>query len=344
MNLWSQIKRTWFQAQIKQAIAISIQFEHERHSTHKRRSYIIFTKGSHPQAYISHNYQEHNYTSHEHHKQSHNLISSISWWSKHMREAHLYDIWYKCSLWYKDATRKHDMIHKWEFNMHMYINPPNRGSKGENDSKLSLQTRKYILSKGLVRISASCFSVGTWMRCMFPFSALSLRKWYLTSICFVLEWSMGFLATLMALVLSHMTGTWEDSSPKSLNFCSRLGDTRLFARRQRDKWRTQKLASIRSWFPIDSTPCKVSIQKTKKQKGWGRREPKTKLRSVSKIPEDLLDGLPMWSPRWCLWNECIETQKTRWLATSPSSTRGSRSCSATPSGPRAPRPHPCRVL
>jgi hypothetical protein len=45
------------------------------------------------------------------------------------------------------------------------------------------------------------------MRSMFPFSTLSLRKWYLTSICLVLEWSMGFLATLMALVLSHMRGT-----------------------------------------------------------------------------------------------------------------------------------------
>jgi hypothetical protein len=33
----------------------------------------------------------------------------------------------------------------------------------------------------------------------------------------VLEWSTGFLATLMALVLSHMRGTWEHSSPKSLS-------------------------------------------------------------------------------------------------------------------------------
>jgi hypothetical protein len=36
-------------------------------------------------------------------------------------------------------------------------------------------------------------------------------------LCLVLEWSTGFLATLMALVLSHMRGTWEHSSPKSLN-------------------------------------------------------------------------------------------------------------------------------
>jgi hypothetical protein len=32
----------------------------------------------------------------------------------------------------------------------------------------------------------------------------------------VLEWSTGFLAKLIALVLSHMSGTWEHSSPKSL--------------------------------------------------------------------------------------------------------------------------------
>jgi hypothetical protein len=63
-----QMKRTWFQAQIKQDIAISTQFEHERHSTYKRESYSIFSKGSHPKAYISH----------EHHKKSHNIISIIS--------------------------------------------------------------------------------------------------------------------------------------------------------------------------------------------------------------------------------------------------------------------------
>jgi hypothetical protein len=34
--------------------------------------------------------------------------------------------------------------------------------------------------------------------------------------CLVLECSTGFLATLMALVLSHIRGTWEHSSPKSL--------------------------------------------------------------------------------------------------------------------------------
>jgi hypothetical protein len=98
------MKRTWFQAQIKQDIAISTQMEHERHSTHKRGSYSTFTKRTHPQAYLSQSYQGHSYTSHEHHKKSHNLTYSISWWAKHMREAHLYGICYKCSKWYKDPN------------------------------------------------------------------------------------------------------------------------------------------------------------------------------------------------------------------------------------------------
>jgi hypothetical protein len=75
--------------------------------------------------------------------------------------------------------------------------------------------------------------------------------------------------------------------------CGRLSYTRLFARRPRNKRGTQKLASTESRLPIDSTPCKIGIRKTKKQKVRGRRVPKTELRSVSKIPKDPLDGLPM---------------------------------------------------
>jgi hypothetical protein len=63
-------------------------------------------------------------------------------------------------------------------------------------------------SRGLVKISASWSCVGTWIKVIFPFSTLSLRKWYLTSMCLVLEWSTGFFATLMALVLSHWSVTW----------------------------------------------------------------------------------------------------------------------------------------
>jgi hypothetical protein len=74
---------------------------------------------------------------------------------------------------------------------------------------------KVAWSRGLVKISASWSCVGTWIKATFPFSTFS-QKWYLTSMCLVLEWSTGFFATLMALVLSHWSGTWVYSSPKSL--------------------------------------------------------------------------------------------------------------------------------
>jgi hypothetical protein len=214
MDLWSQMKRAWFQAQIKQDIAISTQLEHERHSTHKRGLYSKFIKRSHSQEYTSQSYQEHSYTSHEHHKQSHNFIYSISWWAKHMIEAHHYDICYKCSLWYKDEN----MIWNISENATCICTStlPTEAQNGKTTPSSPRKRANVTWSKGLVRISASYFSVGTWMRFMFPLSTLSLKKWYLTSMCLVLEWSTGFLATLMALVLSHMRGTWEHSSPKSL--------------------------------------------------------------------------------------------------------------------------------
>jgi hypothetical protein len=83
------------------------------------------------------------------------------------------------------------------------------------------------------------------------------------------------------------------SGSNILGFYGRLSYTRLFARRPRNKRGTQKLTSPRSRLPIDSTPRKIGTRKTKKGKRRGRRVPKTKLRSVSKIPEDPLDGLPM---------------------------------------------------
>jgi hypothetical protein len=45
-------EKTWFQAQIKQDIAISAQFEHERHLTHKRGSLAFLQKkGIHKHIY-----------------------------------------------------------------------------------------------------------------------------------------------------------------------------------------------------------------------------------------------------------------------------------------------------
>jgi hypothetical protein len=75
---------------------------------------------------------------------------------------------------------------------------------------------KVACSRGLVKILASWSCVGTWIKAIFTFSTLSFRKLYLTHMCLVLQWSTGFFATLVALVLSHRSRTWVYSSPKSV--------------------------------------------------------------------------------------------------------------------------------
>jgi hypothetical protein len=79
-------------------------------------------------------------------------------------------------------------------------NLPTEAQKGKMTPSPPRKWANVAWSKGLVRISVSCFSVGTRMRSMFPFSSLSLGKWCLTSICLVLEWSTRFLATLTCAV------------------------------------------------------------------------------------------------------------------------------------------------
>jgi hypothetical protein len=93
---------------------------------------------------------------------------------------------------------------------------PHTQLKKSNTPSSPRKRVKVAWSRGLVKISASWSCVGTWIKAIFPFSALSLRKWHLTSMCLVLEWSTRFFAMLMALVLSHWSGTWVYSSPKSL--------------------------------------------------------------------------------------------------------------------------------
>jgi hypothetical protein len=95
-------------------------------------------------------------------------------------------VWY---IWYKNET------------------PKNQLERATNP-KFSPQAHKCSLVERLW--------VGTWLNTMVPFSTLSFKKWYLTSMCLVLDWSTGFLATLMALVLSQRSGIWVHSSPKSL--------------------------------------------------------------------------------------------------------------------------------
>jgi hypothetical protein len=119
---------------------------------------------------------------------------------------------------------------------------------------------KFAWSRGLVKISASWSCGGTWIKAIFPFSTLSLRKWYLTSMFLVLEWNTGFFATLMALVLSHWSGTCVYSSPKSLMVyeIQRRWEQQLAA--------TTYSASVVDWATLD---CLREDRDTKEEpKNW----------------------------------------------------------------------------
>jgi hypothetical protein len=74
--------------------------------------------------------------------------------------------------------------------------------------------------RGLMKISANCLSVSMYLISISPFSIWSLQKWCLLSTYLIFLWKTGVLATEMALVLSHMTGTLSNLTPKSLMVCT----------------------------------------------------------------------------------------------------------------------------
>jgi hypothetical protein len=217
---------------------------------------------------------------------------------------------------------------------------------------------KVAWSRGLMKISASWSCVGTWIKGIFHFSMLSLRKWYLTSMCLVLEWSIGFFATLMALVLSHWSGIWVYSSPKSLMVyeIQRSWEQQLVA--------ATYSASVVDWATLD---CLQEDQDIKEEpKNWqvpevdfypadtwqnprlkNHEAPKKRTRSTKgrsrecdastwKFASPLADAKS---------SETLENQRTDilrigWPASSPSSRGVTRSCSSTPFGPRVHLPCP----
>jgi hypothetical protein len=55
---------------------------------------------------------------------------------------------------------------------------------------------KVAWSRGLVKELASWSCMGTWIKVIFRFSTLSLRKWYITSMCLVWNGALGSLQHL----------------------------------------------------------------------------------------------------------------------------------------------------
>ena len=93
-----------------------------------------------------------------------------------------------------------------------------------------------------------------------PFDIWSLRKWWLISICLVLECIKGFLDRLMSLVLSHFKGMWSRITPKSSRCC--------FIQRL---WTQQLPAAIYSASALDNATyaCFLQFQDTRElPKRW----------------------------------------------------------------------------
>ena len=68
-------------------------------------------------------------------------------------------------------------------------------------------------SSGLVKMSAIWLADGTKSSTTVPFMTCSLIKWYLMSMCFVLECCTGLLEMAIAHVLTQNIGILFNTSP-----------------------------------------------------------------------------------------------------------------------------------
>ena len=104
-----------------------------------------------------------------------------------------------------------------------------------------LMKNNLSLARGLVKMSSSWCSLSINSMQQSPFDIWSLRKWYIISICLALEFMIGFLDRLIALVLSHFKEMWLRITPKSLScyFIQRL-------------WSQQLPAAIYSAYVVDN--------------------------------------------------------------------------------------------
>jgi hypothetical protein len=164
---------------------------------------------------INQDHQELSHTKPYHTKLAHMDIYIIPWWTMYIGDAFpIKCIWYKMhATYHTKMTIHHDTnaMQNARNAQRKAIHILQKSSRAPTQEIKQTPSSPHKLvkvawSRGLVKISASWSCVGTWIKAISPTSMLALRKWYLTSMCLVLEWSTGFYATLMALVLSLWSG------------------------------------------------------------------------------------------------------------------------------------------
>jgi hypothetical protein len=211
---------------------------------------------------INQDHQELSQTKPYHTKLAHKIIYSISWWTMYIGEAFPT----KC-MQHKIQRCLYIMIHMQCKCKHAQKESYTYATQGAL-TPLKRPKIHHFLSANEWKL----LDLGAWWKYqlaghvwvhgwrILPFLTLSLRKRYLTSICLVLEWSTEFFAILMALVLSHRSGKWVFSSPKSLMVyvIQRSWEQQLVA--------TMYSASVVDWATLD---CLREDQDTKEEpKNW----------------------------------------------------------------------------
>jgi hypothetical protein len=150
-------------------------------------------------------------------REAHMIINSTSWWTMYIGEAFpktMHMIQNACNLRYKDSYTScyicHAKCKKCIKESYTYATKgaPTHQLKKSNKHQTPPANEWKLLDLG---VSWKYQLVGhVWVHGsrLSSHSLHSLKKWYLTSMCLVLEWSNAFFAMLMALVLSHWSGTW----------------------------------------------------------------------------------------------------------------------------------------
>ena len=110
-------------------------------------------------------------------------------------------------------------------------------------SNNSINLVNFGLGRGLVKMSETLSSIGTYFTWILPSSTTSWMKWYHRSMCFVLAWNLLSFASAMAPWLLHEMVSGF-SSPPRISFINSSARTWLHASMRR----TPPLYSTTTWL------------------------------------------------------------------------------------------------
>ena len=124
----------------------------------------------------------------------------------------------------------------------------------------SMNLVNFGLGRGLVKISETLSSIGTYFTWILPSLTTSRMKWYHRSMCFVLAWNLLSFASMMAPWLSHeMVSSF--SSPPWISFIKLLSQIPSLAT-------CVCMTYSASVLDSDTTPCFLELHEIAPTPKW----------------------------------------------------------------------------